>query len=151
MNNEKKDGLGYQPFQNVVQALYDQEISPEQLCQSLRERGYETDAVIARVKAQVDQALQRDRLSWQEAARAKLQQLQAQRATIVSWATRKAAEIEEAFAAAVDGTLGPDAQARAVAFRNFKQASLQDKASILDDIETLKGGQGIPGQGGKTP
>lgn len=128
----------YEPLENVFRAL-EAESDEAELKRSLQERGLNPDKTTEAVSAKVGEFLKRHRLSWQDVAKQKQAKLEAAAARVVSWATRKKEEIEEAFAGVQGGTYGPVAQMKLqVAFRNLSNVPLEDKATFLDEIETLR-------------
>ena len=127
----------YEPLENVFRAL-EAEPDEAELKRSLQERGLNPDKTTEAVSAKVGEFLKRHRLSWQDVAKQKQAKLEAAAARVVSWATRKKEEIEEAFARVQSGTYGPAARLKLqVAFRNLSNVPLDDKATFLDEIETL--------------
>ena len=142
----------YEPLENVFRAV---ESEPEGVDDSalkcnLQERGLDPDKTTAAVAAKVSEFLRGQRLSWQEVAKQKQAKLNAAAARVSSWAMRRKEEIEEAFAEVQRGTYGPVAQMKMqVAFRNLSNVPLQDKATFLDEIDTLhelKDGKHPPGE-----
>jgi hypothetical protein len=128
----------YEPLENVFRAI-EAESDETELKRCLQERGLNPDKTTEAVSAKVGEFLKRHRLSWQDVAKQKQAKLEAAAARVVSWATRKKEEIEEAFSGVQSGTFGPAAQMKLqVAFRNLSNVPLQDKASFLDEIETLR-------------
>ena len=142
----------YEPLENVFRALESEpdEVGETELKRSLQERGLDPDKTSAAVMAKVNEFLKGQRLSWQEVAKQKQAMLNAAAARVSSWTMRKKEEVEEAFAGVQSGTYGPAAQMKLqVAFRNLSNVPLQDKATFLDEIDTLrelKDGQHPPGQ-----
>lgn len=129
----------YEQLENIFRALSEPDVSEAELKRSLQERGLDPDKTTAVVSAKVNEFLKRQRLSWREVAMQKQAQLEAVASGVVSWRKRPRQEIEDAFAGVQSGTYGPAAQMKLeVAFRNLSNVSLQDKASFLDDIETLR-------------
>lgn len=128
----------YEPLESVFRAV-EAESDEDELKRSLQARGLNPEKTTEAVSAKVAEFLKRQRLSWQDVAKQKQAKLEAAAARVVSWATRKKEEIEEAFAGVQSGTYGPAAQMKLqVAFRNLSNVPLQDKASFLDEIETLR-------------
>lgn len=139
MNDNKQTVLDYEPLRKVVEALYDDDIPLEQLKDSLKQRGYDPDRLASTIRKEVANAVRAERLSWQDEARQKLQQMRLAR-DIANWTNKSPAEIECAFERVLSGFYGADPQLKAkAAFRNYQKISVSDKASLLDDLEALNG------------
>ncbi len=115
------------------------DLTEAQLEQELTQRGLDPAATTSAVSAMVGGYLKGRRLSWKDAARQKQAALHAAAARTVSWANRKREEIEAAFEQARQGTYGSATQMKLqAAFRNLINIPTEDKASFLDEIETLQ-------------
>lgn len=137
MNNN--DIPDYPPLKRVVDALYEDEQTLDQIKASLQKKGYDPSAIVARVKKTVAEGLRAGRVSqWQDEARAKLEKMKAASTKQPKWGSRPANEIERAFNDAMSGVfgVGPQMQMKA-AFRNYQELSVSDKASLLDDLDVL--------------
>lgn len=130
----------YRPLECVFRALEELPDARDgaSLIENLKERGLDPEKTTATVSAKVNAFLKKNRLSWQEIAKQKQENLRAAAALVVSWASRKQEEIERAFASVQQGTYGPAAQMKLqAAHRNLTNISLQDKATLLDEIDIL--------------
>jgi len=149
------DPFEHEPLENVFRALHSDEelLSPEELNESLRARGLDPNATIVAVSAKVTEFLKSRRLSWRDVAKQKQADLQAAAARAVSWSTKKKEEIEAAFSQAQEGRYGPATRMKLqAAFRNLSNIPTEDKASFLDEIDTLqllKDGSPPPPEGTK--
>lgn len=133
MNREKFE---YEPLENVFRGF---EIDPQQsthveLKQSLISMGLDPDATVSAVKDLVAVHVKSKRLSWKEAAIKKRTEMLEVSQRLVSWATQGEMEIEAAFAKLRNGTYG---QIPNVAFRNLSNLTIEEKARILDDVDSL--------------
>jgi len=129
----------YKKLEQVAQALFDDsEESPEAIRAEMRSKGYDPDALAARIQAVVKQMSARSRLSWMAQADAVQASFDRTMAKMRSWATRSRKEIEKAFEDARVGRFGAGAQARlATAFNNVTEITTETKAAFLDDIQAL--------------
>lgn len=131
--------IKHEPLRNLLGALADEdERTDVSVAASLSERGFDPEAIVAAAHATVQQGLKKQRLAWQEQARANLTRLQSARASVDGWVQRNLSEVEDAFGKVVQGVFGPAAQMRVqVAFRHLDKVTPEDKASFLDDLEAL--------------
>ena len=130
-----------EPINNLAQFLESDldDLTEAQLEEALTESGLDPAATASTVSAMVTGYLKSRRLSWKDGARQKQAALQAPAAQTVSWATRKKEEIEAAFDKARLGTYGSATQIKLqAAFRNLSNILTEDKASFLDELETLQ-------------
>jgi len=135
------DPIEYKPLENIFQFLEtdSDDLTDEALKETLRDRGLDPEATSALISEKVSGFLKKRRLSWQEAAKQKQDNLRAMASQVVSWSARKTEEVEAAFKAAQDGTYGAATQGQLqVAFRNLSQITTEDKASFLDEIDLLQ-------------
>ena len=86
---------------------------------------------LEKVTETVEAGYKAERLSWMGTAKRKVSEGAVQAG---SWLNKSKAEIERRVAEVLSGALGPIPQA---AFRNFEEMSLEDKATLLDDLEIL--------------
>jgi hypothetical protein len=133
MNPEKFE---YEPLENVFRGF---EIDPHnsttaELKQSLVVRGLDPDGTVSAVQELVAGYVKSKRLSWKDAAIKKRTEMMEVTQRLVSWASKGEKEVEAAFAKLRNGTYG---LASNVAFRNLGNLSIEEKARILDDVDSL--------------
>lgn len=94
-------------------------------------RKIDLTSFLERVTETVESGYKTERLSWMEAAKKRVAEGATQTS---SWLNKSREEIEQRVAEVLSGALGPKPLA---AFRNFEEMSLEDKASLLDDLELM--------------
>lgn len=132
--NPKK--FEYEPLENVFRGfeIDPQESTPAELKQSLVERGLDPDGTVSAVKGLVADYVKSKRLSWKDAAIKKRTEMMDATQRLVSWATKGEKEVEAAFEKLRNGTYGPSPN---LAFRNLSNLSIEEKARILDEADSL--------------
>lgn len=109
------------------------------LKKNLQARGLNPEKTIADAKVKIKAALKRQRLVWQNDARAKRKRFLERAGRVTRWIDRSRAEIEEAFAEVASGCYGLAAQQELrLAWRSLKELAVEDKAAILDSLEALR-------------
>jgi hypothetical protein len=112
---------------------------PEEVNALLREAGYDPDEVAARMQAIAEQALASSPLNWRNRARQQLSEAAAQFENFVPTPRGSRSEIMAAIKQIIAQLGGPQSQPVAAHFRNFEEASDEDLASLLSDLEYLVG------------
>lgn len=97
----------------------------------LATRKLDVGSFLGRVAETVEAGYKTERLSWMETAKKRVAEGATQAS---SWLNKSREEIEQRVAEVLSGALGPKPLA---AFRNFEEMSLEDKASLLDDLELM--------------
>ena len=103
----------------------------EEVDSYIADRKLDLTSYLGKVSETVESGYKAERLSWMEAAKKKAA------AGVVQagcWINKSAEEIEQRVAEVLSGAFGPKPLA---AFRNFEEMSLEDKASLLDDLELM--------------
>jgi hypothetical protein len=130
----------YEALRRVIDtfAVGASERSAEELAASLRERGYDPASFAAKLQQQVREYRQKRRLAWMNQADQHQAELDRLLTGLVSWLTKPAHEVEQAFRGVLEGRFGQEAQLRvATAFRNAEHLPHESKAAFLDEIQTL--------------
>jgi len=134
--NDKDNG----PVQNLLKAL--EEVSPSEtldgLKQSLRERGIDVDSAVQEAQRTVNQYVREHRLAWRTQARSKLAQFLALKQGIKSWREESPEKVQSTFEDLLHGRFGAEfGEQAAMAFRNKKEMTTDDKAALLDSLSLL--------------
>lgn len=109
------------------------EQSLEEIKSSLKERGYDPDSSLPAFKQRLSMMVMRT--TWKVDAQAKQAAFTHKLASLVSWATKSADEIDAAFQKVLSGEKVQ--QPLALAFRNLEEITREDKIAILDDLALL--------------
>ena len=131
-NNDKI--IPNEELDNVLKGVsidLDSPEAAEEVDTYIADRKVDLTSFLGKVAETVESGYKAERLSWMEAAKKKATEGAAQ---AESWINRSAEEIEQRVAEVLSGALGPKPLA---AFRNFEEMSLEDKASLLDDLELM--------------
>lgn len=133
--NENEYPIEHEPLRNILNALSEEEseATATQLRESLQDRGYNPDQLVADAKEIVADTVHKRRLAWQDEARNRLEVFR-EKQKKSSWFTKSKEEIERGFLTALKGDFGPQIQA---AFRERTNLTTEDKAKIMDDYEQL--------------
>jgi hypothetical protein len=110
--------------------------SPEEIDAILQETGYDPQQVAARMKAVADDALATSLLDWRNRAPKKIQQERAKLDSFVSSASRSRTDMVAAIRKLAAGLGGSQSLVGAY-HRNFEEASDEDLASLLAELEYL--------------
>lgn len=133
--NGKNDG----PIQNLLKALED--VSPseslDELKASLKMRGIDAEDAIRKARALIDPRLKEHRLAWMSEAQARLARFEAIRTGKKSWREESPEKVESTFTDLLEGRFGREFHEIAMAFRNKKELTLHDKATLLDSLSLL--------------
>ncbi len=112
---------------------------PEEIDEALREFGYDPEALATRMRQVAEQAMKKSPLNWRNQAA----MLETERARLAVHAPKIRANREDMLASI--GQLFArldESQAQAVAYRNLENASDEDLASLLAELEYLVASQG---------
>lgn len=132
----KPEKFEYEPLENVFRGMeiHPQDSDPAELKKALIERGLDPDGTVSAVKGLVADYVKSKRLSWKDAAVKKRSELVEATQRLVSWLTRSDDEVETAFAKLQGGTYGSIPK---IAFRNLSKLTIEEKARILDEADSL--------------
>lgn len=110
--------------------------TPEEIHTTLRDAGYDPDSVAARMQAIAARAIENSPLNWRNRAQRELEAEKTRLETITSPQPRNRAGIIDAIKQLLIGLSGQQFEL-AAHFRNFDQATDEDLASLLAELEYL--------------
>lgn len=110
--------------------------SPEEIDAILQEAGYDPQQVAARMKAVADSVLATSPLDWRNRAPQRIQQERARLDSFVSSTPQSRADMVAAIQKLAAG-LGSNRSLAGAYHRNFEEASDEDLASLLAELEYL--------------
>ena len=127
------------PLGHIIQGLSDTDAqTTTEIKASLRDKGYDPDALAARLKACATELSRESRLGWMKQGEVVQARALAVTQTCRSWLGRTAEEINAAFNAVKAGHYGPEGQLRVhSAFSNLTSITLESKAAFLDEVDVL--------------
>jgi hypothetical protein len=127
------------PLGHIIQGLSDTEtLTTAEIKAGLRDKGYDPDALAARLKIRVQELSRESRLGWMRQAEVMQERLATALHERPSWVQRTAEEINAAFKDVVAGRYGPQGQFRVQsAFSNLTSVTLESKAAFLDEVDVL--------------
>ena len=144
MSNEKQG-----PMENVLDGLskHAKFLSQEERKAELRERGVDVDRFLSEAHSLIDSCLKEERLAWMKVADEKTNSIKGAEAQTTNWLNKSAEAIRAAFED-LKRSVNPTSEFT-LAFRNKKELTTDDMASILNDYELLRlKGQNIEGSKG---
>lgn len=118
--------------------------TPEDVDTVLREAGYDPDKIGARIQTLAEQALANSPLNWRKRAPEELAQARAQLDDFVSTTPRSRSEIIAALRQIIAQLGAKKSKLAAAYFRNLEQATDDDLASLLVELEYLSADQARP-------
>ena len=110
--------------------------TPEEIQTTLRDAGYDPDSVAARMQAIAARAIENSPLNWRKRAQVELESEKARLEIIPSAQPGNRADIINFIKQLLTGLSGQQFE-HAAHFRNFDQATDEDLASLLADLEYL--------------
>ena len=127
------------PLGRIVEGLSRPDgLTPAEVKASLREKGYDPDALVTRLMARAAALSRESRLSWMQQGDALQARANAAGRTRRSWLGRTADEINAAFNAVRSGRYGTHGQLRVqTAFSNLTSITVESKAAFLDEVDIL--------------
>jgi hypothetical protein len=131
---KEKKNISLEQFYADLESVPDNR-TVEEVRADLEDLGVNADEVLSRLEAVAKNHLKADRLAWKKDGAAKKSAFQQVKASLATWTSATAAEIEKAYADLLNQA---DANVPSFAFRNKTNLSVQDKARLLDSLKILR-------------
>ncbi len=105
-----------------------------EVLEELASLGCDTDALLARARAIIEDHKRSNRRQWIDVAKARQAQAESIAQKVTDWGKKTVAEVETAFQQVLNGAFG---QSAAVAFRNKSAITVEEKRVLLESLDIL--------------
>lgn len=105
-----------------------------EVLEELASLGCDTDGLLARARAIIEDHKRSSRRQWMDVARARQAQAESIVQKVTDWGEKTVAEVETAFQQVLNGAFG---QKAAIAFRNKSAITVEEKRVLLESLEIL--------------